>query len=124
MKSKMTKELEDKSEFKGKVHKKFGPCADYAENFMKTVIQVNTPMALADVFMQNSYLKADMNGSARIFNSALDYSTFRSGIYHIAEDRKLLSDIYTFAFFDYAKKHNLMTGKEADEMARKEVELK
>jgi hypothetical protein len=120
----MAGKLEAKSQFKGKVPKIFGPCADYAEKFMQTVIQVNTPMALADVFMQNSYLKADMNGSARIFNQALDYSTFRSGIYHLFEDKKLLSEIYTFAFFDYAKKHNLMIGEEADEMAWKEVELK
>ena len=63
----MAGKLEAKSQFKGKVPKIFGPCADYAEKFMQTVIQVNTPMALADVFMQNSYLKADMNGSARIF---------------------------------------------------------
>jgi hypothetical protein len=115
---------ENAGEFKMKINcKKSEECAQYAERFMKAVVKAESPMELAELFYGNSYLKKDMDGSAKIFNYALDYSDSRSGIYHLVEDIKFLEDIYTLAFADYSRKNNLFKEKEADKFVKSLVDL-
>jgi hypothetical protein len=99
-------------------------CAEYAAKFMKTAVQVDTPMALADLFYQNSYLRKDLDKNAKIFKKALDLSVnCKCGIYHIIEEKCLLEDIYKLAFADYAKKNGLIKDEEADKFVKSIVDL-
>lgn len=99
-------------------------CAQYAEKFMKTAIGVETPMALADLFCQNSYLNENLNRKGDIFYNALDLTAeVKNGIFHLLEDKQLLLNIYTLAFWDYAKKNNFVKKEDADKFAKSLVEF-
>lgn len=94
-------------------------CAKHAEDFMIEVVKAKSPMDLAELFYTNSYLRKDMDGSAKIFYKSLDVTVESiENPAHIEKDRDLLRKIYTFAFADYAKNKGMVESKEADKFVK------